>query len=55
MIEFGLLNWSILAEKSAGWFVLPGKVDPISWWLIVFFVAVMLFLAMFDLLIPGVS
>jgi SSS family solute:Na+ symporter len=42
-----------LTEKDGGWFLVPGKVDPIAWWLIVFFVAVMLFLGLFDYLIPG--
>lgn len=41
-----------LAEKDGGWYLVPGKVDPIGWWLIVFFVATVLFLALFDNLIP---
>jgi len=42
-------------EKDGGWYLVPGKVDPIGWWLIVFFVAVVLFLALFDTLIPGAA
>jgi SSS family solute:Na+ symporter len=42
-----------LTEKEDGWYLVPGKVDGASWWLIVFFVAVLLFLALFDTLVPG--
>ena len=44
-----------LTEKEAGWYLVPGKVDGTSWWLIVFFAAALLFLALFDKLIPGVA
>jgi SSS family solute:Na+ symporter len=40
-------------EKDGGWFVVPGKVDNISWWLLVFFVAVLIFLKVFEMFIPG--
>jgi SSS family solute:Na+ symporter len=44
-----------LTEKEAGWYLVPGKVDGTSWWLIVFFAAALLFLALFDKLVPGVA
>jgi SSS family solute:Na+ symporter len=44
-----------LTEKDGGWYLVPGKVDPIAWWLIVFFGATVLFLALFDLMIPGAT
>jgi SSS family solute:Na+ symporter len=36
-----------LAEKQEGWYLVPGKVDKVSYLLLVFFVATMLFLFLF--------
>ena len=41
-----------LAEKDGGWYLVPGKVDRVSWYLLVFFAATMLFLFGFESLIP---
>ncbi len=38
-------------EKEGGWFLVPGKIDNVSWWLIVFFVATIIFLYAFNALI----
>ncbi|MEO1202940.1 MAG: sodium transporter, partial [Pseudomonadota bacterium] len=40
-----------LAEKDGGWYLVPGKVDSVSWYLPVFFVATVLFLYVFQALI----
>jgi SSS family solute:Na+ symporter len=40
-----------LAEKENGWYLVPGKVDKISYLLIVFFVLTLIFLAAFEMLI----
>lgn len=40
-----------LAEKSDGWYVIPGKIDNISYVLILFFVFLMLLLFLFNALI----
>ncbi|MDJ0928616.1 MAG: sodium/solute symporter [Gammaproteobacteria bacterium] len=42
-----------LPDKDAGWFLIPGRVDRTSYWLLVFFVACYLFLFAFNALIPG--
>lgn len=34
-----------LAEKEDGWYRVPGKVDPINYWLFAFFIATLIFLA----------
>jgi hypothetical protein len=44
-----------LTDSDGGWSLVPGKVDGKSWWLLVFFVAVLLFLKLFEIMIPGVS
>ena len=36
-----------LAEKQEGWYLVPGKVDKVSYLLLVFFGATMLFLFLF--------
>lgn len=33
-----------LPEKQDGWYIMPGKVDKASWWLLVYFVACVIFL-----------
>ena len=40
-----------LAEQEQGWFVLPGKVDRISYWLLGMFAFSILFLLAFDAMI----
>lgn len=40
-----------LPEKEGGWYVVPGKVDRISYLLLVFFAATVIFLYLFDALI----
>jgi SSS family solute:Na+ symporter len=40
-----------LAEKDGGWYLVPGKVDKISYMLLVFFAATLLFLFLFERLI----
>ncbi len=40
-------------EKDGGWFRVPGRVDKISWLLLVFFVAVLIFLKLLEVLVPG--
>ena len=40
-----------LAEKEGGWYVVPGKVDRISWLLLVFFALTIAFLYSFERLI----
>ena len=42
-----------LVEKDGGWYRVPGRVDRISWLLLVFFVAVLVFLYLFQTLVPG--
>lgn len=37
-----------LPESENGWYLVPGKVDKISYWLLAFFVATVLFLAFFE-------
>ena len=39
-----------LEEKSEGWFVVPGRVDPICWGLPIFFVLILIFLQFFSTL-----
>ena len=39
------------AERDNGWYLVPGKVDGISWYLLVFFVSTVLFLYAFNALI----
>jgi SSS family solute:Na+ symporter len=34
-----------LAEKENGWYRIPGKFDPINYWLFAFFVVTLVFLA----------
>ena len=41
-----------LSEKDGGWYLVPGKVDRVSWYLLVFFAGTMLFLFAFESLIP---
>jgi SSS family solute:Na+ symporter len=43
------------ATKDQGWYRVPGKVDRVSYLLLVFFVAVMVFLYLFQSFIPGVD
>ena len=43
-----------LVEKDGGWYRVPGRVDRISWWLLVFFAAVLLFLYLLQTLVHGV-
>ena len=40
-----------LAEKDGGWYLVPGKVDSISWYLLVFFALTIAFLYTFEALI----
>jgi len=40
-----------LTEKDGKWFLVPGRVDRFSYLLLVFFVAVIIFLALFDHLV----
>jgi SSS family solute:Na+ symporter len=40
-----------LAEKEDGWYLVPGKVDSVSWYLLVFFVLTIVFLYTFQALI----
>jgi SSS family solute:Na+ symporter len=40
-----------LEEKEGNWYLVPGKVDPISYWLLGFFVFTVCFLLIFDSLI----
>ena len=40
-----------LPEKEGGWYLVPGKVDSVSWLLLVFFVITVLFLYAFQALI----
>ena len=42
-----------LVEKDGGWYRVPGRVDRISWWLLVFFAAVLLFLYLLQILVHG--
>ena len=42
-----------LVEKDGGWFRVPGRVDRISWLLLVFFVAVLVFLYLLQTLVHG--
>ncbi|MEL6955122.1 MAG: sodium/solute symporter [Pseudomonadota bacterium] len=37
----------VLAEKKDGWYLVPGRVDPICWWLLIYFVAIIGFLMLF--------
>jgi SSS family solute:Na+ symporter len=39
------------AQEEGGWATLPGKVDGVSWWLLVFFLACLGFLYLFHVLI----
>lgn len=40
-----------LPEKEDGWYVVPGKIDKVSWLLLVFFAATLLFLFLFERII----
>jgi len=40
-----------LPEKEGGWYLVPGKVDRVSWLLLVFFAGTLLFLYLFESLI----
>ncbi|MEM1176302.1 MAG: sodium/solute symporter [Pseudomonadota bacterium] len=40
-----------LPQKDGGWYLVPGKVDKVSWYLLVFFVATMVFLYLFEALL----
>ena len=40
-----------LPEKDGGWYLVPGKVDSVSWLLLVFFAGTLLFLYLFETLI----
>lgn len=40
-----------LPEKDGGWYLVPGKIDRPSYYLLVFFVATLIFLAAFEALI----
>ncbi|MDJ0918180.1 MAG: sodium/solute symporter [Woeseiaceae bacterium] len=40
-----------LAQQDNGWYLVPGKIDSLSWWLLVFFAGTMLFLFSFEMLI----
>ena len=40
-----------LPEKEGGWYVVPGKVDKVSYLLLVFFAGTILFLYLFNRLI----
>jgi SSS family solute:Na+ symporter len=40
-----------LPEKEGGWYVVPGKVDRASWYLLGFFVLTLIFLATFEAMI----
>jgi SSS family solute:Na+ symporter len=40
-----------LAEKQDGWYLVPGKVDKASYGLIVFFVATLAFLFLFQTIV----
>ena len=56
MGEFGVLNWTILevyilGNLVGGWFVVPGRVDKISYLLLVFLALTLLFLFGFERLI----
>lgn len=42
-----------LVEKDGGWYRVPGRVDRISWLLLVFFVAVVVFLYLLQTLVHG--
>ncbi|MEM0984940.1 MAG: sodium/solute symporter [Pseudomonadota bacterium] len=37
----------LLAEKKDGWYLVPGRIDPICWWLLIYFVAIIGFLMLF--------
>ncbi len=39
------------AEKECGWYLIPGKVDSVSWYLIYFFIGTVIFLYAFNALI----
>ena len=39
------------AEKENGWYVVPGKLDKVSYWLIGFFVLTMVFLLTFQYMV----
>ena len=39
------------AEKDNGWYLVPGKVDSVSWYLLLFFAATVIFLYGFNALI----
>lgn len=39
------------AEKEHGWYRLPGKIDPINYWLFAFFIATLLFLSSLQYLV----
>jgi SSS family solute:Na+ symporter len=43
-----------LVEKDGGWYRVPGRVDRISWWLLVFFAVVLLFLYLLQTFVHGV-
>lgn len=36
-----------LEQKSDGWFIVPGRVDPACWWLLVLFGLILVFLSLF--------
>lgn len=40
------------AEKDGGWFLVPGRVDGTSWWLLVFFALTLLALYLLNTLVP---
>ncbi|MEM1105535.1 MAG: sodium/solute symporter [Pseudomonadota bacterium] len=37
----------LLAEKQEGWYLVPGRVDQICWWLLIYFIAIIGFLMLF--------
>jgi SSS family solute:Na+ symporter len=39
-----------LAEKESGWYVVPGRVDNVAWYLLGFFILIIAFLAWFGTL-----
>ncbi|MEL7374075.1 MAG: sodium transporter, partial [Pseudomonadota bacterium] len=40
-----------LPEMENGWYLVPGKIDRVSWWLLAFFVFTIVFLYAFEALI----
>ncbi len=38
-----------LPERQDGWYLVPGRVDPACWWLLVFFALIVIFLSLFGL------